>query len=63
MNWIARGRPLHCLSGYYWSGMHHGVVKGVNLITLYYTDPQGQHRPVNFRVYDKADNKTKKITF
>ena len=45
--------------GHYWSGKHHAVVKGINLITLYYTDPQGQHQPVNFRVYDKADNKTK----
>ena len=51
------------LVGHYWSGKHHSVVKGINLITLYYTDPQGQHQPVNFRVYDKADNKTKNDYF
>lgn len=51
------------LIGHYWSGKHHAVVKGINLITLYYTDPQGQHQPVNFRVYDKADNKTKNDYF
>ena len=37
--------------GYFYSGKHHAVVKGINLITLYYTDPQGQHQPVNFRIY------------
>lgn len=49
--------------GHYWSGKHHAVVKGINLITLYYTDPQGQHQPVNFRVYDKAMGKTKNDYF
>ncbi len=41
--------------GYFWSGKHHGTVKGINLITLYYTDVHGQHLPVNFRVYDKSE--------
>jgi len=49
--------------GHYWSGKHHAVVKGINLITLYYTDVHGQHQPVNFRVYDKADGKTKNDHF
>lgn len=31
-----------------WSGKHHRVVKGLNLITLYYTDPQGRSLPVNY---------------
>ena len=48
---------------YFWSGKHHAVVKGINLITLYYTDPQGQHQPVNFRVYDKKEGKTKNDYF
>ncbi len=39
------------------------MVKDINLITLYYTDPQGQHQPVNFRVYDKAEGKTKNDYF
>ena len=47
------------LVGYFWSGKHHGVVKGINLITLYYTAVRGQHRPVNYRIDDKADGKTK----
>jgi hypothetical protein len=49
--------------GYFWSGKHHRVVKGINLITLYYTDPQGQHRPINYRIYDKTTNKTKNDYF
>src|SRR5512143_159353 len=51
------------LVGYFWSGKHHRVVKGINLITLYYTDVHGQHRPVNYRLYDKADGKTKNDYF
>lgn len=51
------------LVGYFWSGKHHGTVKGINLITLHYTDPQGQHQAVNFRVYDKAEGKTKNDYF
>ena len=49
--------------GYYYSGKHHAVVKGINLITLYYTDSHGNHQPVNFRVYDKSENKTKNDYF
>lgn len=48
---------------YFWSGKHHRPVKGVNLITLYYTDPQGRHLPVNYRVVDKTENKTKNEYF
>ena len=48
---------------YVWSGKHHRVVKGLNLITLYYTDPQGRSLPVNYRVYDKTENKTKNDYF
>lgn len=51
------------LVGYFWSGKHHRVVKGINLITLYYTDVHGQHRPVNDRLYDKTDGKTKNDYF
>lgn len=49
--------------GYYWSGKHHRPVKGINLITLYYTDIRGRHQPINFRVYDKAEGKTKNDYF
>ena len=51
------------LVGHFWSGKHHRVVKGVNLITLYYTDPQGRGLPVNDRVYDKSEDKTKNDYF
>ena len=51
------------LVGYFWSGKHHRTVKGINLITLYYTDNRGQHQPVNFRVYDKSEGKTKNDYF
>jgi hypothetical protein len=51
------------LVGHFWSGKHHRVVKGLNLITLFYTDPQGRSLPVNYRVYDKAEGKTKNDYF
>ena len=51
------------LVGHFWSGKHHRVVKGLSLITLNYTDPQGSSLPVNYRVYDKADNKSKNDYF
>lgn len=51
------------LVGHFWSGKHHRVVKGLNLITLYYTDPQGKSLPVNYRLYDKTDNKSKNDYF
>ena len=35
----------------------------LNLIALYYTDPQGNHQLVNFHVYDQSENKTKMIIF
>ena len=48
---------------YFYSGKHHAVVKGINLVTMYYTDPKGNHLPVNFRVYDKSEGKTKNDYF
>lgn len=47
------------LIGYFWSGKHHRVVKGVQLITLYYTEPSGKSIPVNYRIYNKQEGKTK----
>ena len=44
---------------YFWSGKHKKVVKGINLITLYYTDSTGVSVPVNCRLNDKTDGKTK----
>jgi hypothetical protein len=41
------------LIGYYYSGRHHRTVKGIQLITLYYTDLSGKSVPVNYRIYNK----------
>ena len=54
---------LMAFVGYFWSGKQHGVVKGINLMTLYYTDPHGRHQPINYRIYDKTANKTKNDYF
>jgi hypothetical protein len=51
------------LIAYYWSGKHKRTVKGINLITLYYTDIEGKSFPVNFRLYNKQENKTKNEYF
>ena len=51
------------LVSHFWSGKHHRAVKGINLVTLYYIDSQGKHQPVNFRVVDKAEGKTKNDYF
>jgi len=51
------------LVSHFWSGKHHRAVKGINLVTLYYTDIQGKHQPVNFRVVDKSEGKTKNEYF
>jgi len=47
------------LLGYFWSGKHHRVVKGIQLITLYYTDLSGKSVPLNYRIYNKQEGKTK----
>lgn len=47
------------LLGYYWSGKHKKAIKGINLITLYYTDLIGQSMPINYRLYNPLENKTK----
>lgn len=48
---------------YFWSGKHKRTVKGINLITLYYTARVGNSYPVNFRIYDKQEGKTKNDYF
>jgi len=47
------------LIGYYYSGRHHRAVKGIQLITLYYTDLTSKSVPVNYRIYNKQEGKTK----
>jgi hypothetical protein len=51
------------LVGYFWSGKHGRAVKGLCLVTLLYTDANGVCLPVNFRVVDKAEGKTKNELF
>ncbi len=48
---------------YFWSGKHKRSVKGINLITLYYTDRAGSSYPIDFRIYDKQEGKTKNDYF
>ena len=46
-----------------WSGKHHGVVKGIGLLSLLWTDGD-RHLPCDYRLYDKvADGKTKNDHF
>ncbi len=46
-----------------WSGKHHGVVKGIGLLTLLWTDGD-RHLPCDYRLYDKVtDGKTKNDHF
>lgn len=47
----------------HWSGKHHRVVRGINLISLLWTDGDA-HMPCDFRVYDKRhDGLTKNDHF
>lgn len=46
-----------------WSGKHHSVVKGIDLLTLLWTDGE-RHLPCDYRIYDKPnDGKTKNDHF
>ena len=46
----------------HWSGKHREVILGINLITLLWTD--GDRKiPVDYRIYSKADGKTKNDHF
>lgn len=51
------------LIGYFWSGKYHKTIIGLNLITLYYSDINGNYVPINYRIYDKKEDKTKNEYF
>ena len=51
------------LAGYFWSGLHGKAVKGICLVTLFYADERGIRVPLNYRVVDKAEGKTKNEFF
>jgi len=38
------------LIGYFWSGKAHKTIIGLNLITLYYSDINGNSVPINYRI-------------
>lgn len=46
----------------HWSGKHHAVVKGINLVSAVWTNGD-RHIPCDYRVYDKADDRTKNDHF
>ena len=51
------------LVGRFWSGKHHKVVKGVNLVALVYTDTAGYSLPVHFALYNPEEGLTKHDLF
>lgn len=51
------------LISYFWSGKAHKTIIGLNLITLYYSDVNGKSLPINYRIYDKKEGKTKNDYF
>lgn len=51
------------LIGYFWSGKLPLVFKGINIVTLYYSDLSGKSVPINYRIYDKKEGKTKNDYF
>jgi putative transposase len=46
----------------HWSGKHHGVVRGINLVSVVWTNGD-RHIPCDYRVYEKADGRTKNDHF
>lgn len=51
------------LVGWHWSGKHHRPVKGINLLTLLWTDGD-RHVPTDYDIYDKAhDGQSKNDLF
>ena len=56
-------RKATALLGYFWSRKAAKPVLGLSLVTLYYTSPNGLRVPINYRLYDKAEGKTKNQYF
>jgi putative transposase len=46
----------------HWSGKHHAVVQGINLVTLLWTDGD-RAIPCDYRIYDKSDELSKNDHF
>jgi putative transposase len=47
---------------WHWSGKHHRVVKGINVVSLLWTDGD-THIPCDYGVYDKQEGRTKNKIF
>jgi hypothetical protein len=48
------------LIDYFWSGKtQKKLLKGINVVTLYYTDVKGMSLPVNYRLVNKKSGQTK----
>ncbi|WP_346294389.1 IS701 family transposase [Sphaerothrix gracilis] len=56
-------RKATALLGYFWSSKAAKPVLGLSLVTLYYTSANGLQVPINYRLYDKAEGKTKNQYF
>ena len=50
------------LVGRHWSGKHHAVVKGIDLVTLLWTDGD-RHVPCDYRIFHKPEGLTKNDHF
>jgi hypothetical protein len=50
------------LVGRHWSGKHHAVVQGINLVSLLWTDGD-RHLPCDYRIYHKPEGLTKNDHF
>lgn len=50
------------LVGRHWSGKHHAVVQGINLVSLLWTDGD-RHLPCDYRIYHNAKEATKNDHF
>ena len=56
--------PNHTeIIGNFWFGKHHKTMIGLNLITLYYSAPDGNSVSLNYRIYDRKKQKTKNEYF
>ena len=56
-------RQATALLGYFWSSKAAKPVLGLSLVTLYYTSINGLRVPINDRLYDQAEGKTKNLYF
>jgi len=44
------------MSSWHWSGSRHGVVRGLNVVNLLWTNDGNEHIPIDFRLYAKKED-------